>query len=59
VAKIFLHKGTLRPVAPADTGYSSTFAAVTRKKPEPDRKTHELIACLTEAHDMDLVKDHP
>ena len=50
VAETFLRKGTVRPLAPDETAYSSTFAAITRKKPEPDRKTLEFIACLQECH---------
>lgn len=50
VAETFLRKGTVRPVAPQDTGYTSTFAAITRKKPEPSRKTEEFRNCLVAAH---------
>ncbi len=51
VAETFLRKGTVRPIAPNHTGYSTTFAAITRKKPEPDRKTLEFMSCLRAAHD--------
>lgn len=54
VAETFLRKGTVRPIAPADTGYSSTFAAITRKKPEPDRKTMEFVACLKAFHAQEV-----
>lgn len=50
VAETLLNKSRLRPVAPRDTGYSSTFAAITRKKPEPDRKTEAFLRCLTAVH---------
>ena len=55
VAEGFQRKGTMRPVAPADTGYSTTFAAITRRAPEPDRKTHEFIECLKSAHPQDTL----
>ena len=51
VAETFLRKGTVRAIAPADTSYTSTFAAITRKKPEPDRKTQEFLSCLRAFHD--------
>lgn len=57
VAETFLHKGTVRPIAPADTSYSSTFAAVTRRKPEPDRKTLEFLSCLRAFHDPDVKEE--
>jgi DNA-binding transcriptional LysR family regulator len=50
VAETFVTKGSVRPVASADTGYTSTFAAITRKKPEADRKTKEFMKCLTRVH---------
>ncbi len=59
VAETFLHKGALRPVAPAETSYSSTFAAVTRKKPEPDRKTLEFMSCLKAAHATPTLQSSP
>ncbi len=40
----------VRPVAPDQTRYVSTFAAITRKKPNPDRKTLGFLDCLIEAH---------
>ena len=51
VADPFLRQGIVRPVAPNETGYSSTFAVVSRKTPEPGRKTLEFIECLTSVHD--------
>lgn len=54
VAETFLRKGTVRPIAPADTAYSSTFAVITRKKPEPDRKTLEFVSCLKRFHDANV-----
>ena len=56
VAETFLRKGQVRPIAPVDTSYTSTFAAITRKKPEPDRKTTEFIACLKASHDLKVVE---
>lgn len=50
VAETMLHKGVLRPIAAAESSYSTTFAAITRKKPEPDRKTLEFVSCLKDAH---------
>ncbi len=52
VAETFLSKGKVRPVAPERTHYASTFAAITRKQPEPDRKTQAFLACLTGTHRM-------
>ncbi|MEM9638108.1 MAG: LysR family transcriptional regulator [Pseudomonadota bacterium] len=52
VAETFLRKGAVRPVAPQDTGYSSTFAAIIRRKPEPTRKTEEFLNCLISAHQL-------
>lgn len=51
VAETFIRKGIVRPIAPDETSYTSTFAAITRKKPEADRKTLEFISCLTAFHD--------
>lgn len=50
VAETFVSKGIVRPVAQADTSYTSTFAAITRQKPKADRKTQEFLNCLTEVH---------
>ncbi|WP_298291949.1 LysR family transcriptional regulator [uncultured Litoreibacter sp.] len=50
VAETFLSKGKVRPVAPERSKYVSTFAAITRKQPEPDRKTHTFLTCLKDAH---------
>ena len=50
VASASVRKNPLRAIAPADTSYSSTFAAVTRKKPAPDRKTAAFLTCLKAAH---------
>lgn len=54
VAETFLRKGAVRPIAPKDTSYTSTFAAITRKKPEPDRKTLEFLSCLRRFHDENI-----
>ncbi|MGC3939568.1 LysR family transcriptional regulator [Roseobacter sp. EG26] len=50
VARPLLRRGRLRPVAAAETSYASTFAAIVRKKPLPDRKTLEFLECLKAAH---------
>ncbi|WP_424975612.1 LysR family transcriptional regulator [Dinoroseobacter sp. S124A] len=50
VAAAFLRKGHVRPVAPGETAYATTFAAVARRNPEPDRKTREFLECLRAAH---------
>lgn len=50
VAETFLAKGKVRPIAPQETSYRSVFAAITRKKPEADRKTLEFLNCLMRAH---------
>ncbi len=49
VAETFLSKGLVRAIAPSRTSYVSTFAAITRKKPEPDRKTQAFLDCLASA----------
>ncbi|SLN70249.1 HTH-type transcriptional regulator CysL [Roseovarius albus] len=51
VAEPFLLDGRLKSVSAAKTGYTSTFAVATRKKPIPDRKTLEFVECLKLAHD--------
>ena len=51
VADTLVAKGRLRPLASQKTSYSSTFAAITRKKPRPDRKTLEFVSCLKRYHD--------
>lgn len=38
------------PVLRDQTAYSVQFAAVVRKRPEPDRKTTAFLECLTSAH---------
>ncbi|WP_108816785.1 LysR family transcriptional regulator [Loktanella sp. Alg231-35] len=50
VAANFVHDGEMRPISSAETSYVTTFAAVTRKKPTPDRKTQEFVACLAASH---------
>ncbi len=50
VAETFIRKGTVRPINLPDARYTSVFAAITRKKPEPDRKTQEFVTCLKAAH---------
>lgn len=50
VAETFLNKGKVRPIAPSETSYVSRFAAIARKKPEPDRKTLEFLKCLKACH---------
>ena len=53
VAEEFVRTGKMRAIAPSLTSYSTTFAAITRKKPEPDRKTQEFMASLVAAHNND------
>ena len=55
VARTFSSDDRVWPIAPADTGYTSTFAAITRNKPEPNRKTMEFIACLKAVHSKQCV----
>lgn len=50
VAAAFRRNDLVRMVAPEKTGYTSTFAVITRKKPSPDRKTLEFVDCLKAAH---------
>jgi DNA-binding transcriptional LysR family regulator len=50
VAANFERRDKMRPIAPAETSYSTNFAAITRKKPAPDRKTLEFVACLAASH---------
>jgi len=51
VAEAFVESGSMCKILPAVTGYSSTFAAITRRKLVPDRKTHEFMTCLTDCHE--------
>lgn len=50
VAEAFVRQGCVRAVDAAQTGYTSSFMAITRKKPDPDRKTISFLACLKAAH---------
>lgn len=50
VAETLLSKGKVWPICPNETSYSTTFGAITRKKPEADRKTLRFLECLTAAH---------
>ncbi len=50
VAAPFLARGEIHIIAPERTTYESTFAAITRKHPEPDRKTAEFLRCIRRAH---------
>ncbi len=50
VAETFLSKGKVKAIAPQRTRYISTFAAITSRQPEPDRKTKEFVNCLKAAH---------
>jgi DNA-binding transcriptional LysR family regulator len=50
VAASFVREGRMRPIAPAETSYTTIFGAITRKKPVPDRKTIEFVACLAASH---------
>ena len=40
------------PILPELTAYSVQFAAVVRRRPEPDRKTIAFLECLTSAHSL-------
>ncbi|GFE64803.1 LysR family transcriptional regulator [Litoreibacter roseus] len=46
----FVAAGKVKPVDPENSRYVSMFAAITRKHPEPDRKTIRFLNCLTQAH---------
>ena len=50
VAQTLLSAGAVRPVAASQTSYATQFAAVVRRKPEPDRKSLEFLRCLRETH---------
>lgn len=50
VADAFIRQGTVRAVDAARTGYTSEFMAISRKKPDPDRKTISFLSCLKAAH---------
>lgn len=50
VGTTFASKGKVWPIRPMETGYSIDFGAITRKRPEPDRKTLSLLECLAKAH---------
>lgn len=51
VAAPLLAAGEVRVLSQSDSGYTSRFAAITRKKPIPDRKTLEFLNCLRTAHE--------
>ena len=40
------------PVLPSQTSYSVEFAAVSRRRPEPDRKATAFLECLAKAHSV-------
>ncbi|MBW4709124.1 LysR family transcriptional regulator [Roseobacter sp. YSTF-M11] len=50
VAETFFDKGKVRKICPDETSYMTRFGAITRRKPEPDRKTQRFLECLTAAH---------
>ncbi len=49
-AEGFVDEGLLRAVAPKQTRHRTSFAAITRSQPEPDRKTLTFLGCLRAAH---------
>ncbi|MEM7320040.1 MAG: LysR family transcriptional regulator [Pseudomonadota bacterium] len=50
VAETFASEEKVWPILPKESAYNVTFAAITRKKPEPDRKTQTFLKCLIDAH---------
>ena len=50
VAAEFEARGTVKPVAPGRTHYVSTFAAISKKRTEFDRKADAFLTCLRETH---------
>ena len=50
VARSFDDQDRVWPIMTAETGYTVKFAAITRKRPEPDRKTATFLKCLKDAH---------
>ncbi|WP_375228972.1 LysR family transcriptional regulator [Roseobacter sp. S98] len=50
VAATFMASNSVRPIAARHSAYVSRFAAITRRQPEPDRKTKEFLRCLRRAH---------
>lgn len=52
VAETFLAKGKVWPICPEETSYSTRFGVITRRKPEPDRKTQRFLECLCVAHGL-------
>ncbi|MEP3276097.1 MAG: LysR family transcriptional regulator [Stappiaceae bacterium] len=50
VAETLLSKGKVWPICPSKTSYTTVFGAITRKKPEADRKTLRFLSCLTATH---------
>ena len=50
VAARLQESGEIWPVFPEHTAYSVDFAAVTRTRPAPERKTETLLRLLKEAH---------
>lgn len=51
VAANFRTEGKVWPVYPERTSYQTDFGAVTRKRPEPNRKTATFLDCLKNAHE--------
>ncbi|MFK7751726.1 MAG: LysR family transcriptional regulator [Sedimentitalea sp.] len=52
VAAGLLAQNQVQAVAPDVTSYASHFAAITRKQPEPGRKTQSFLSCLRVAHEV-------
>lgn len=50
VAAPFVSNGTMSPIMEKQTQYTTTLAAISRKRPKPGRKTQIFLRCLEEAH---------
>jgi len=51
VAATFQEDRSVWRIAPNETSYTITFAAITRKQPQPDRKTMVFLDCLKRVHE--------
>jgi DNA-binding transcriptional LysR family regulator len=50
VAKPFVDRAELAPLAQEKTSYQTQLGAIVRKHPEVGRKTKEFLTCLLESH---------
>ncbi len=53
-AASFVERGELRALKPEEFRYPCEFFAITRRSPQPTRAARALLACLTEAHPIQV-----